>query len=89
MLKKWENGTVKDVPKDGYLEIDGTKHLILNIKNQPIEVLNSNNIYEFIENAPIEQKEGYYYTDTYTLTGNVIHKVYEEHKLEEVEEYEQ
>lgn len=87
MLKKWENGIVKDVPKDGYLEINGNKHLILNIKNQPIEVLNSNNIYEYVDMDMPEEKEGYYYLPTYSFSRNVIHKVYEEHKLEEVEEY--
>lgn len=89
MLKKWENGTVKDVPKNGYLDVNGEKHLILNIKNQPMEVLNDNNIYEYIDSERPEEKEGYYYIPTYTLTGNIIYKNYEEHEMEEVEEDEQ
>ena len=89
MLKKWVNGKVQDVPKDGYLNIDGEKHLILNIKNQPIKVLNANNIYEYVEAERPEEKEGYFYVPTYSLAGNVIHKNYEEHKMEEVEMDEQ
>ena len=81
MLKKWLDGKVEDISKDGYLNVNGEKHLILNIQNQPIEVLNSNDIYEYEEIEPPETAENEYYTSTYSLCGNVIKKVYEIHEV--------
>lgn len=86
MLKKWLNGKVEDVPKDGYLNVNGEKHLILNIQNQPIEALNANNIYEYEEVELPEINEDEYYTSTYSLSGNVIRKVYEIHKIDITDE---
>ncbi len=78
MLKKFiDEKNVESIKKDGYLIIDGEKHLILNIQNQPIEVLNSNGIYEYVENAEPETAENQYLEAYYYLENGVIHKCYE------------
>jgi hypothetical protein len=84
MLKKWLDGTVKDVPRDGYLNINGKKHLVLNIKNQPIEVLNANNIFEYEETSKPSDCPGFYCVSNLTLVGNKILKQYKMQKMEEV-----
>jgi hypothetical protein len=81
MLKKWLDGKIEDVPKNGYLNVNGEKHLVLNIQNQPIEVLNANGIYEYIETERPAITEKEMCSSTYSLCGNVIQKVYEVHKI--------
>lgn len=83
MLKKYINeNTIENIKRDGYLIIDGEKHLIMNIHNQPIEVLNSNGIYEYIEDVEPEISENEYLELYYYVEENMIHKGY---KIKEIE----
>ena len=87
MLKKYINeNQIKNVEKNGYLIINGERHLIINIPNQPIEILNANGIYEYIENERPEEREGYYIIFKYKLIDNIIYKTYEYVEIEEDEE---
>lgn len=84
MLKKWIDGKVTDVPKNGYLVINNEKHLILNIPNQSLEVLNANGIYEYIENKSPEISDGTYLVYSYELKDNIIYRICEQAKIEEM-----
>lgn len=75
MLKKFvDENNVENIKKDGYLTIDGEKHLILNIKNQPIKILNANGIYKYVEDDEPETTENQYLEPYYYIKKNVIHK---------------
>ena len=77
MFKKFiDEYNVENVKKDGYLIIDSEKHLIMNIQNQPIEVLNSNGIYEYVEDTEPEITENQYLETYYYIENNVMHKGY-------------
>ena len=77
MFKKFnDEHNVENIKKDGYLIINGEKHLILNIQNQPIEVLNSNGIYEYVEDTEPEITENQYLEVHYYIENNAIHKGY-------------
>ena len=87
MFKKFiDEHNVENIKKDGYLIINGEKHLILNIQNQPIEVLNSNGIYEYVETEQPETTENQYVEAYYYIENNVIHKGYTVKEFEIFEE---
>lgn len=83
MLKKYINeNTIENIKRDGYLIIDGEKHLVMNIHNQPIEILNSNGIYEYVEDVQPETSENQYLETYYYVEENIIHKGYQIKELE-------
>ena len=84
-FKRFSNGNIEEVKKDGYLTIDGEEHLILNIQNQPIDILNSNGIYQFIDAEEPEYIEGSYWKKIYVLENNIIYAKYEQRKRIKVE----
>ena len=87
MFKKFiDEHNVENIKKDGYLIINGEKHLILNIQNQPIEILNSNGIYEYVETEQPETTENQYVEVHYYIENNVIHKGYTVKEFEIFEE---
>jgi hypothetical protein len=59
----------------------------MNIQNQPIEILNQNEIYEYIEDEiPNYDMEKQYIEYNYKLINNVIHKVCEIKNIENIED---
>ena len=90
MLKKFiDENNVESIKKDGYLIINDEKHLILNIQNQPIEVLNSNGIYEYIENEEPVVLENQYVETYYYIENNIIYKGYNIKEFQPIEEKEE
>lgn len=87
MFKKFiDEHNVENIKKDGYLIINGEKHLILNIQNQPIKVLNANGIYKYVEDEEPEITENQYLETYYYIKKNVIHKGYTVKEFEFTEE---
>ena len=64
------------------LRVEG-KHIFTNSE----ELLNANGYYRVINDPmPEEQKENTYFTTKYVVIDNVIHKIWEEHEFETIEE---
>ena len=90
MLKKFiDEHNVENIKKDGYLTINGEKHLILNIQNQPIEILNFNSIYEYVETEQPPIMENQYVETYYYVENNIIYKGYNIKNFEPIEEKEE
>lgn len=74
---------IKSLKNVDFLTIDGKQHLIANVKNQPIELLNANRIYEYVDEIPEHNPNTHYLEPTYKLEENKVYSIYEIKELGE------
>ena len=83
LVRYIDENKIKQLENVAYLNINGEKHLIVNPKNQPLEILNANGIYEYIDEKPAYDPNTHYLEITYKLEGNKVYSVYEIKELGE------
>lgn len=78
-----DENEIKKLEEVAFLTINGEKHLIINPQNQPLEILNANGIYEYVDKKPTYDPNTHYLDESYKLDQNKVYSVYEIKELGE------